>query len=391
VGAALVVAGKDLRQRLRDRTAYIVGVVAPLVLAGLISLAFGRSGFDFSATFAVVDEDGGQLARAFVDDMLGDPGLREVITIKTVDCRDEAVRLARSSDVAAAIIVPAGYTAAATAGQPLPLEVVRSADKVIGADVAVAVAESFTAKVSAVRLSVVAALAGGAGGRSIERLAEEAAHLEPAATVDERSAERSDVPVAGQYAPGMGVFFMFFVVGMGARSLVAEQKGGTLSRLFAAPVGPMSLLAGKAGAALVMGVASLGAMALASTFLLQMSWGDPVSASLLIVAVVLAATGITALILTLARTEQQASLYMSVVTMGLALLGGNFVSLDRAPDLLRRLSLLTPNGWALRAFRDLAVDHGGPGSIVPALGAILGVAVVTFAVAAARSRRLVQL
>ena len=145
MGAALVVAGKDLRQRLRDRTAYIVGVVAPLVLAGLISLAFGRSGIDFSATFAVVDEDGGQLARAFVDDMLGDPGLREVVTVKTVDSRDEAMRLARSSDVAAAIIVPAGYTAAATSGRPLPLEVVRSADKVIGADVAVAVAEGFTA------------------------------------------------------------------------------------------------------------------------------------------------------------------------------------------------------------------------------------------------------
>ena len=391
MGAALVVAAKDLRQRLRDRTAYIVGVVAPLVLAGLISLAFGRSGIEFSATFAVVDEDGGQLARAFVNDMLGDPGLREVVTVRTVGGREEAVRLARSSDVAAAIIVPAGYTAAATAGQPLPLEVVRSADKVIGADVAVAVAEGFTAKVSAVRLSVATGLAAGAGGRSPEQLAAEAAHLEPAVAVDERSAERNDVPAAGQYAPGMGVFFMFFVVGMGARSLVAEQKGGTLSRLLAAPVRPLSLLAGKAGAALVMGVASLGAMAVASTFLLQMSWGDPVSASLLIVSVVLAATGITALILTLARTEQQASLYMSVVTMGLALLGGNFVNLDQAPELLRRLSLLTPNGWALRAFRDLAVDQGGLGSVLPNLGAILAVAAVTLAIAAARSRRLVQL
>lgn len=391
MGAALVIAGKDLRQRLRDRTAYIVGIVAPLVLAGLISLAFGRSGLDFSASFAVVDEDGGQLARAFVDDMLGDPGLREVVSVKMVDGRDEAVRLARSSGVAAAIIVPAGYTAAATAGQPLPLEVVRSADKVIGADVAVAVAEAFTAKVSAVRLSVATGLAAGGGGRSPEQLAVEAAHLDPAVAVEERRAERSDVPVAGQYAPGMGVFFMFFVVGMGARSLVAERKTGTLSRLLAAPVRPMALLAGKAGAALVMGVASLGAMAVASTFLLKMSWGDPISASLLIVSVVLAATGITALILTLARTEQQASLYMSVVTMGLALLGGNFVSLDRAPELLRRLSLLTPNGWALRAFRDLSVDHGGPGSVLPALAAILGVAAVTFAIAAARSRRLVQL
>jgi ABC-2 type transport system permease protein len=390
VGAALVVAVKDLRQRLRDRTAYIVGVLAPLVLTGLISLAFGRSGFDFSATFAVVDQDGGQLARAFVDDMLGDPGLREVVTVRTVGDRDEAVRLARSGDVAAAIIVPAGYTVAATAGQPVPLEVVRSADKVIGADVAVAVAEGFTAKVSAVRLSVITALAAGAGG-SPEQLAAEAAHVEPPVAVAERSAQRADVPAAAQYAPGMGVFFMFFVVGMGARSLVAEQKGGTLSRLLVAPVRPLSLLAGQAGAALVMGVASLGAVAVASTFLLRMSWGDPVAAGLLIVSVVLDATGITAQNLTLARTEQHAQLYMSIVTMGLALLGGNFVSLDRAPELLRRLALLTPNGWALRAFRDLTVDNGGVGSVVPALGAILGVAVDTFAVAASRSRRLVQL
>lgn len=390
MGAALVVAGKDLRQRLRDRTAYIVGIVAPLVLAGLISLAFGRSGLDFSATFAVVDEDGGQLARAFVDDMLGDPGLRQVVKVRSVASREEAVRLARRSEVAASIIVPAGYTAAATGGQPLPLEVVRSADKVIGADVAVAVAEGFTAKVSAVRLSVATGLATGAG-RGPEELAAEAAHLESPVALAERSAERADTPAAAQYAPGMGVFFMFFVVGMGARSLVAERKAGTLSRLLAAPVRPMSLLAGKAGAALVMGVASLGAMAVASTFLLRMSWGDPLSAGLLIVSVVLAATGITALILTLARTEQQASLYMSVVTMGLALLGGNFVSLDRAPELLRRLSLVTPNGWALRAFRDLTVDHGGAGSILPALGAICAFALVTFTIAATRSKRLVQL
>lgn len=390
MGPALVVAAKDLRQRLRDRTAYIVGIVAPLVLAGLISLAFGRSGIDLHATFAVVDEDGGPLARAFVDETLGDPRLREVVTVRSVDDRQEAVRLARSSDVAAAIIVPAGYTVAATGGQPVRLEVVRSADKVIGADVAVAVAKGFTAKLSAVRLSVVTGLAAGVAG-SPEQLAAEAAHMESPVAITQQSTYRTDVSPAAQYAPGMGIFFMFFVVGMGARSLVAERKGGTLSRLLAAPLRPTSLLAGKAGAALVMGVASLGAMAVASTFLLSMSWGDPVSAGLLIVSVVLAATGITALVLTLARTEQQAQLYMSVVTMGLALLGGNFVSLDRAPEILRKLSLVTPNGWALRAWRDLTVDHGGPGSILPALAAISAFALVTFTIAAVRSRRLVQL
>lgn len=390
MGPALVVAGKDLRQRLRDRTAYIVGIVAPLVLAGLISLAFGRSGFQFEATFAVVDQDGGQLARVFVDEILGDADLREAVTVRPVEDRGAAVRLARSGDVAAAIVIPSGYSAAALGGRPVPLEVVRSADKRIGADVAVALAEGFTAKVNAVQLSVTTALAGGSP-LPPEALAAAAAHMDPAVALEERGAQRADVPAASQYAPGMGIFFMFFVVGMGARSLVAERKAGTLSRLLAAPVRATSLLAGKAGAAYVMGVAGLSAMAVASTILLRVSWGDPVAAGAVIVTVVLAATGITALVLTLARTEQQASLYMSVVTMGLALLGGNFVSLDQAPELLRRLSLVTPNGWALRAFRELTVDGGGVGTVLPAVLAIGAFAVVTLGLAASRSRRLVQL
>lgn len=390
MGTALVIAAKDLRQRVRDRTAYVVGIVAPLVLAGLISLAFGRSGFQFSATFAVVDEDGGMLARAFVHDVLGDAGLRKAVTIKPVATRSEAGRQARDGDVAAAIVVPAGYTAAALAGQPIPLEVVRSADKRIGADVAVALAEGFTAKVNAVRLSVATALAAGTG-QSPEQLAARAAHADPAVSLAERSTLRADVPAASQYAPGMGIFFMFFVVGMGARSLVAERRSGTLSRLLAAPVRPTSLLAGKAVAAWVMGVAGLAAMAGASTFLLRMTWGDPLAAAAVIVAVVLAATGITALVLTMARTEQQAGLYMSVVTMGLALLGGNFVNVEQAPDVLRRLALITPNGWALRAVRDLAVDGGGLGSILTPLGAITAFAAVTFGLAALRSSRLVRL
>lgn len=389
--AALLVAAKDLRQRLRDRTAYIVGIVAPLVLAGIISLAFGRSGIQFEATFAVVDLDGQPIARHFVDDTLGDPELRESITIRTVDDRDEAERLARSGDVAAAIVIPPGFSEAAVGGQPIPLEVVRSADKRIGADVAVAIAEGFTAQVNAVRLAVSVAATSAQGRSNLPELAATAADRPEAVALDEQGTESADASPVSHFAPAMGIFFMFFVVGMGARSVVAERKQATLARLLAAPLRGSSLLAGKAGAAFVLGAGSLMTMALASTALLGSSWGDPLAATTLILTTAFAATGITALLLTLARTEQQASLYLSVTTMGLALLGGNFVTLEQAPELLRRLALLTPNGWALRAFRDLSVDHGGLTSVLPAVAAIVAFGLVTFGIAAGRSRRLVSL
>ena len=75
---------------------------------------------------------------------------------------------------------------------------------------------------------------------------------------------------------------------------------------------------------------------------------------------------------------------------GLALVGGNFFFLSTAPSLMRRLALLTPNGWALRGFTDLATVGGGIGTIA---GPLLGIAVfsvVVGGVAVALSRRAVS-
>jgi ABC-2 type transport system permease protein len=119
-------------------------------------------------------------------------------------------------------------------------------------------------------------------------------------------------------------------------------------------------------------------------------WGDPVAAGAVILAMAFAVTAITACVLTLARTEQQVGLLMSVVTYALALLGGNFVSLQQAPDLLRKLSLATPNGWALRAFTDLVADGGGVTTVLVPLAAIMAFGIITATVAIIRAPVLVR-
>ncbi|HEX9993177.1 MAG TPA: hypothetical protein VGB14_09650, partial [Acidimicrobiales bacterium] len=67
LGAALLVAGLDLRRRARDRSFLVAAVLGPLALAVIISTAFGdlRDGVD--ATIAVVDEDGSPAAAGFVE------------------------------------------------------------------------------------------------------------------------------------------------------------------------------------------------------------------------------------------------------------------------------------------------------------------------------------
>ena len=68
IRAAFIIAGKDLRQRLRDRSAWILAVLVPLGLAFVLNLTLsGISGEGFSASFALYDADGGNTALAFGD------------------------------------------------------------------------------------------------------------------------------------------------------------------------------------------------------------------------------------------------------------------------------------------------------------------------------------
>jgi ABC-2 type transport system permease protein len=187
----------------------------------------------------------------------------------------------------------------------------------------------------------------------------------------------------------MAIFFLFFTVSFGARSILIERRQGTLRRLLASAAPPGAVIAGKALAAFVLGVVSVLVMWLATSLVFGADWGDPLAVVALTVSSVLAAIGITALVVTLARTDEQADGYSSLVVFTLALLGGNFIYLAQLPDLLQRLSLLTPNGWALRGFVDLVADGGGLSTVAAPVAVTAAFGLITGAVALVRARRMV--
>ncbi|MEX2501181.1 MAG: hypothetical protein WD336_02295, partial [Trueperaceae bacterium] len=76
--AAWTIAMRDLRSRLRDRSAWMVGLAAPVALAAIISVAFSGHGPAFRADVALVDLDGGDVAARFASDVLASDALREV-------------------------------------------------------------------------------------------------------------------------------------------------------------------------------------------------------------------------------------------------------------------------------------------------------------------------
>ncbi|MGW2717713.1 ABC transporter permease [Streptomyces sp. NPDC001492] len=166
--AVLAIAAKDLRQRLRDRSAWVIVFLAPVLISALMALAFNNND-TFRANLGVVDLDRGPAA-AGLTEVLKSPELRGTVHVRSYGAEAAARRAVDAGDVHAAIVVPRGFTASLHGGSAAPVRVLDSVDYGLQAQLARAVTESYVAQVNADRLSVATAVAAGAPHSDIPRL-----------------------------------------------------------------------------------------------------------------------------------------------------------------------------------------------------------------------------
>lgn len=375
--AALVIARKDLRQRFRDRSAIVVGVVAPVAIAALMSLAF-HGVQDFRFTLGVVNLDHGPVAAGLVKSLEA-AGLRDVVTSTQTSSVAQARARIRANQIGAALVIPAGFSRAVFANKPVSLTTIKSGNNAIAGDVTSSIASSFVAQLNADRLSLVTALAAGASAGDIGRLAKAVEKLRIPVQAVQRPIGAHELKVISYYSPGMAIFFLFFTISYVARSFFAERSQGLIERMRAAPVRPAEILVGKALSVLVYGGLSLLIVGIVTSAAFGAYWGPVLPALVLGAALVLAVVCLTAFVIGVAKTQRQAEGISSILVFGLSILGGNFFFISQAPSAMKHLALLTPNGWALRGFTDLATIGGGFGTIAEPL---LGIAIFSVIVAA---------
>lgn len=387
MSAPLVIALKDLKQRLRDRSAIVLGFVAPLGIALLMSNAFSgvenihlRSGF--------VDADGGVLVSS-LRQTFEDPALADLVELVEIDDEAKARSMVDDGDLDTAIVVPKGFSDGALGGDPVSIRVLSSSNAQVGGEVLGAITEGFVAQVNANRLSAAAVVAAIPPGAASPDRVGRVAQLRIPVRVQERSIAARQLKTISYYGPSMGIFFMLFGVGFGARSFFGERTNGTLDRLGAAPVRAWQILVGKAISVFAYGTLSLGTVVAVTSLLFGADWGNPLAVLALCLAMVTSTVALTMLVIAVARTERQAEGMSSLVVFVLALVGGNFVVAAGMPEGLRRLALITPNGWALRGFSDLAVGIPAFDAVALPVAAMLGFSAVVSSIAVLASRRLV--
>jgi linearmycin/streptolysin S transport system permease protein len=358
VRAAVLISLKDLKARIRDRSAIIIGIVVPLGLAFIFSSIFsGMSGTN-TITLGVVDLDRGPVAAVFVDDVLGSVDRSALIAVRPEASVEHAVELTKAGTLNATIVIPAGFSTSVRTNRPAAMRVVGNADAPVSAQIARSIADRYAADLNRVRLAVATTVhgveAGGTNAPSrLDAIVSRAAGTRPPVVVRDLAERSKELDTKSFFAAGMAVFFLFFTVQFGVTSLLQERGEGTLARLLAAPIGRRSILAGKLVTSFVLGLLSMTVLVVATTVLLGASWGDPIGVAVLVVAAILAGTGIMALVATVARTAEQAQSWQSVVAVVLGMLGGTFFPLSQAPGVLSKLTFLAPQAWFLRGLGDL--------------------------------------
>jgi ABC-2 type transport system permease protein len=415
VSRILAIAWKDLRSTMRNVPALAMMLLAPLALAALLGFAFGGGeSFSISATkVAVANADTGasgagaaENAGAVVVGVLKSPDLSDVVAVSEKPSAAAARKSVDDGKAAAAVVIPADFSGALFATSPTApktaVEVYENPTQEIGGAITESIVGQALLGFNGARAAALAAnglaTANGDGERAAE-LAQQAAQKyfnDGGAAAGVSVAQRAprlpggestkDVGVTGTILAGMMVFFMFFGANNVARTILDEDRAGTLPRLFTTPTPRHTILGGKYSSVFVTVTVQAVILLVAGRFIFGIDWGrlDAVAALTLVAAAV--ASGLALLVISAVRTPAQAGAIGAGVYLVLALLGGNFTGSAAAGGTYAQIQKLTPNGWLLQGW-DAVMRGGGLTDIALNLLVPLLFAVVFFAVAALRFRK----
>ncbi|MCC6299772.1 MAG: ABC transporter permease [Anaerolineales bacterium] len=405
----LLIGFKDLKLMFRDRAALLLMLLTPFLLTlgmGLVTGQFsggGNSGIS-DIPIVIVNLDNDSLGDALVDVFHSD-ALADLVEPASSQDPEAARRQVDEDEVAAAIIIPAGFTQSvipqnnnAAPNEELKIEFYSNPSRPTSAGIIKAILDGFMARLDEMRLggaTTVSQLvisgriqpqdANQIGEEMGERLQSEAGNDSEATAITLNTStsveESNDFNALAYFAPGMALMFLMYTVSYGGRSILAEKAEGTLPRLLVSPTNSMQVLGGKVFGIFLMGAAQMLILIGASTLFFGLNWGNALGVVMLVLVAVFGATGWGLLITALARTPAQIGSVGSAVMLIFAMLGGSFIQLDNMPALIQTIGRITPNAWAMDGFLTLAL--GGTLTLLsPPILALLTMGIVLFLISA---------
>lgn len=392
---------KDTLLRFEGRSELLFFLILPVIftfiLGGGLPAAGGQG--DNRILLPVVDEDGSANAAAFVAALAASDTVRPQATD-----RAEAGRLIDEEDVAAALIIPAGFGAGLApdgllAGRQAEVTLLVAPDSNVGVAVQQEVNRAI-GDLAGPLLVARNATQSIAAARPFAGDAARAAFFERALTAAEAQAAGQPARVAYEVAGGGETYDQraqasagqlitwVFIPLLGASGLFAlERTLGTLRRLLVTPTRASTFLTGAIGGQFVMALVQMVILVAFGLLVMRVPWArDPAALAVILVTFGLAGVALGTMLGTFVKTESQASNLSIMLGMAMALLGGCWWPMELFPPAMQQVVKVLPTTWAMNALVDITMRGRGLVDVLPQAGVLLGFAAVFFLVGRWRFR-----
>jgi len=352
---AFYLARMDAAQLLRKRETLVWTFVMPIIFFYFIgTINSGSSGVSKDNLAVSVPPDAGFLA----DQLLARLEQRGYHLIRSQD-QNEILKYRRR------LSIPAQFTDSVLAGKPMKIRFDRTGED-MNADYD-RVRLYRAVYMTLADLIVVSSENAKASKDEFETLAAAPRTL----TLDVQSAGKRLDPPSGfeQSVPGTMVMFTLIVLfTTGGVSLTMERNQGILRRLASSPMSRASVVLGKWGARMSLGVVQIAFAMIAGSVLFHVRWGPNLPTVVLVLLVygsLAAALGM--LIGNFGRTEGQVIGLGVIASNVMAGLGGCWWPIEITPLWTQKLALAFPTGWTMDALHKLMNFGAPPASVLPNL------------------------
>ncbi|MBE2195336.1 MAG: ABC transporter permease [Anaerolinea sp.] len=402
----LLILRKDLDVLARDRSAFMIMIMTPLLITFVIAAAFANVSTGNAPIkgirVAIVNQDAGSfmgnMGQILSDSLLKPEGeLKEMLAAEALPDVETARAAVREGKYAAAILIPPEFSERLNPISPrfgddkIQIEVYRDTGSTIGSSIIAAIARQFA---NGFANSSIALAAGGKANPALfaqaqqigqdvfqESQANPPFQITTIAGVQDTGA--SGVSLISFFAPSMAVFFLNFTMAFAIVGIMEERDQWTLQRMLMTPTPRSIVLSGKLAGAYVSGILQLVILMIATSLfgplfgITKPVWGT--NLPLLVIAVpvtVFAAIGVGAIIGGLAKNRQQAVVLANAILILMGIAGGSFfATMDNRP-MFGPLSYGTVNYWANNLFFGIAQDQ----TPMLSIGVLLAYGLITFVI-----------
>lgn len=385
----LDIAQKDLMQLMRDFKTFMFLLLMPILFTLLFGYAFGGFGggeSDSRLPVGFLNEDDRWISAA-LRDLMADSDVIRLHENEDLSASDLDFMVAEG-ELAAAVIIPNGYSKAILADKTARLIVIADTGTSAWTTIEAEILTLASRLDGAVRTATI--IDEFAGERAPFKYAFEQTldswEEPPIAIIETTSSavKETDDGIAALAHTAPGMMLQFAIAGLltAAQVIVTERKSRTLQRLLTTAAHRTHILLGHYLAIFALIFTQFVILITFGQFFLKIDYFRVPEATLLVAfcaALCIAAMGL--LIGVLARSEEQAISFSLIPMFVLSGLGGAWVPLEFTGETFRAIGHISPVAWAMDGFKNITIRGFGFDSVLSPAAALAGYAALFFALA----------